>query len=132
MRQMIAPLAHAMLPHQGQGANQTIEDAAVLAAELDGADDIPAALCATQAAPGPDPQGPAVSWAASSALHLPDGPAAQRRATPTWPGSRSTWPGSTATTRSPPPWLPRVSRGTQDRPGMSDPPPRVVFLDDSN
>jgi salicylate hydroxylase len=38
--------AHAMLPHAGQGANQSIEDAAALAALLDGrpAADIPAAF----------------------------------------------------------------------------------------
>ena len=41
---LLGDAAHAMLPHQGQGANQTIEDAVVLAAELDGASDIPAAL----------------------------------------------------------------------------------------
>src|SRR5207245_8909709 len=41
---LLGDAAHAMLPHQGQGANQTIEDAAVLAAELAGAGDVPAAL----------------------------------------------------------------------------------------
>ena len=69
-----------MLPHQGQGANQTIEDAVVLAAELDGASDVPAALrryadrrrVRTRRIQ-------LLSWAASAALHLPDGPAAQRR-----------------------------------------------------
>jgi salicylate hydroxylase len=69
-----------MLPHQGQGANQTIEDAAVLAAELDGARDIGVALrryahrrrVRTR-------QVQLMSWAASAALHLPDGPAARRR-----------------------------------------------------
>jgi 2-polyprenyl-6-methoxyphenol hydroxylase-like FAD-dependent oxidoreductase len=77
---LLGDAAHAMLPHQGQGANQTIEDAAVLAAELDGAGDIPAALrryadrrrVRTR-------QVQLMSWAASAALHLPDGPAARCR-----------------------------------------------------
>ena len=77
---LLGDAAHAMLPHHGQGANQTIEDAAVLAAELDGADDIPAALCryaGRRRARTRKVQ--LMSWAASAALHLPDGPAAQRR-----------------------------------------------------
>jgi salicylate hydroxylase len=77
---LLGDAAHAMLPHHGQGANQTIEDAAVLAAELDGADDIPAALCryaGRRQARTRKIQ--LMSWAASSALHLPDGLAAQRR-----------------------------------------------------
>jgi 2-polyprenyl-6-methoxyphenol hydroxylase-like FAD-dependent oxidoreductase len=77
---LLGDAAHAMLPHHGQGANQTIEDAAVLAAELDGADDIPAALCryaGRRRARTRKVQ--LMSWAASSALHLPDGPAARRR-----------------------------------------------------
>ena len=77
---LLGDAAHAMLPHQGQGANQAIEDAAVLAAELKGAADIPAALrryedrrrVRTR-------QVQAASRAASAALHLPDGPAAQQR-----------------------------------------------------
>ncbi len=77
---LLGDAAHAMLPHQGQGANQTIEDAAVLAAELDGARDIGVALrryahrrrVRTR-------QVQLMSWAASAALHLPDGPAARRR-----------------------------------------------------
>jgi salicylate hydroxylase len=77
---LLGDAAHAMLPHQGQGANQAIEDAAVLAAELDGVTDIPAALrryedqrrVRTR-------QVQAASWAASAALHLPDGPAVPRR-----------------------------------------------------
>jgi len=77
---LLGDAAHAMLPHQGQGANQTIEDAVVLAAELDGASDIPAALrryAARRRARTRKVQ--LVSWAASAALHLPDGPAARRR-----------------------------------------------------
>jgi len=77
---LLGDAAHAMLPHQGQGANQAIEDAAVLAAELDGATDIAAALrryhdrrrVRTR-------QVQAASWAASAALHLPGGPAALQR-----------------------------------------------------
>jgi 2-polyprenyl-6-methoxyphenol hydroxylase-like FAD-dependent oxidoreductase len=77
---LLGDAAHAMLPHQGQGANQTIEDAAVLAAELDGASDIPAALrhyAARRRVRTRQVQ--LMSWAASAALHLPDGPAARRR-----------------------------------------------------
>ncbi len=77
---LLGDAAHAMLPHQGQGANQTIEDAVVLAAELDSASDVPAALrryadrrrVRTR-------QVQLLSWAASAALHLPDGPATRRR-----------------------------------------------------
>ncbi len=77
---LLGDAAHAMLPHQGQGANQTIEDAAVLDAELDGGAGVTAALrryedrrrVRTR-------QVQAASWATSAALHLPDGPAAQLR-----------------------------------------------------
>ena len=41
---LLGDAAHAMLPHQGQGANQTIEDAVVLAEELASTSDAPAAL----------------------------------------------------------------------------------------
>src|SRR5258708_10275802 len=41
---LVGDAAHAMLPHHGQGANQTIEDAVVLAAELGASSDIPGAL----------------------------------------------------------------------------------------
>ena len=77
---LLGDAAHAMLPHHGQGANQTIEDAAVLAAELDGAGDIPAALrryTARRRARTRKVQ--LMSWAASAALHLPDGRDAERR-----------------------------------------------------
>jgi salicylate hydroxylase len=77
---LIGDAAHAMLPHQGQGANQTIEDAAVLAAELDGASDVPAALRRYQDRRRVRTrQVQLLSWAASAALHLPDGSAARRR-----------------------------------------------------
>ena len=77
---LLGDAAHAMLPHQGQGANQAIEDAAVLAAELDGATGIPAALRRYQDLRRVRTrQVQAASWAASAALHLPDGPAVQAR-----------------------------------------------------
>ena len=77
---LLGDAAHAMLPHQGQGANQTIEDAVVLAAELDSASDIPAALRRyARRRRVRTRQVQLASWAASSALHLPDGQAAQRR-----------------------------------------------------
>ena len=44
---LMGDAAHAMVPHQGQGANQTIEDAIVLAdclADVHAADDLAAAL----------------------------------------------------------------------------------------
>ena len=74
---LIGDAAHAMLPHQGQGANQTIEDAATLA------------LCLAQADPA-DPEPALADYAArrrqrtarvqalsrwtADMLHLPDGP----------------------------------------------------------
>ena len=81
---LLGDAAHAMLPHQGQGANQTIEDAVVLAAELDGTAGIPAGIPAALGRYAArrrvrTRQVQLVSWAASAALHLPDGPAAQRR-----------------------------------------------------
>lgn len=77
---LLGDAAHAMLPHHGQGANQTIEDAAVLACELIRAHDMLAALrryehrrrVRTR-------QVQLASWMTSAALHLPDGAAAQRR-----------------------------------------------------
>ena len=95
------PAAHAMLPHQGQGANQAIEDAAVLAAELGGAPTFPrrSAATATGARPAPGryrpPPGPPRRPCTC--------PTARPRsaATATWPGCPATWPGSTATTPSP-------------------------------
>ncbi|MQA15867.1 MAG: NAD(P)-binding protein [Pseudonocardiaceae bacterium] len=79
---LLGDAAHAMLPHHGQGANQTIEDAIALAA------------CVTAAGAGRLDEGLAryqsqrrartrlvqrASWAASDTLHLPDGPDADRR-----------------------------------------------------
>jgi salicylate hydroxylase len=77
---LLGDAAHAMLPHCGQGANQTIEDAAILAAELDGTSDIPAALRRYELRRRVRTrQVQLMSWAASPALHLPDGPAARHR-----------------------------------------------------
>jgi len=77
---LLGDAAHAMLPHHGQGANQTIEDAAVLAHCLRRHDDVPVALgnyerlrrCRTR-------QVQRSSWVTSSLLHLPDGEAAATR-----------------------------------------------------
>ncbi|HTK67190.1 MAG TPA: FAD-dependent monooxygenase [Pseudonocardia sp.] len=81
---LIGDAAHAMLPHHGQGANQTLEDAAVLAD------------CLAAAAPGERAAALArferlrrtrtrqvqrSSWVASALLHTPDGPAADERDT---------------------------------------------------
>jgi salicylate hydroxylase len=77
---LLGDAAHAMLPHQGQGANQAIEDAAVLAAELDGTGDVTAALRSYQDRRRVwTRQVQLKSWAASDTFHLPDGPAARRR-----------------------------------------------------
>ena len=77
---LIGDAAHAMLPHQGQGANQTVEDAVVLDAELSGAGDIVAALRRYEARRRVRTrQIQLASRTTSAALHLPDGPDAQRR-----------------------------------------------------
>jgi 2-polyprenyl-6-methoxyphenol hydroxylase-like FAD-dependent oxidoreductase len=74
--------AHAMLPHQGQGANQTIEDAIALADLLAAADtaDIRAALTRYEALRGPRTRR-VQRWSRLVAdwMHLPDGSAAARR-----------------------------------------------------
>jgi salicylate hydroxylase len=77
---LLGDAAHAMLPHYGQGANQTIEDAAILAAELDSAGEISAILRRYEVRRRVRTrQIQFLSWAASPALHLPDGSAARRR-----------------------------------------------------
>jgi salicylate hydroxylase len=77
---LLGDAAHAMLPHHGQGANQTIEDAAVLAAELAACTDISTALSRyAQWRRARTRKIQLMSWAASAALHLPDGVTAQRR-----------------------------------------------------
>jgi 2-polyprenyl-6-methoxyphenol hydroxylase-like FAD-dependent oxidoreductase len=79
---LIGDAAHAMLPHQGQGANQTIEDAVLLAALL--ADAAPggveAALARYEAERRPRTRR-VQRWSRLTAdwMHLPDGPEAERR-----------------------------------------------------
>ena len=78
---LLGDAAHAMLPHQGQGANQAIEARR---------GPWPRNWPVRASAPGAWPLRPPgarvrtrqvqlMSCAASDALHLPDGPAAQRR-----------------------------------------------------
>jgi salicylate hydroxylase len=79
---LIGDAAHAMLPHQGQGANQTIEDAIALADLLEDTDaaGIPAALARYEALRAPRTRR-VQRWSRLVAdwMHLPDGPAADRR-----------------------------------------------------
>jgi 2-polyprenyl-6-methoxyphenol hydroxylase-like FAD-dependent oxidoreductase len=96
---LLGDAAHAMLPHQGQGASQTIEDAAVLASELAEPATSPPRCAATPPGAG---SGPARS--SSSPGRRPPRctcPTARPRgaATRAWPACSTTWPGSTATTR---------------------------------
>jgi salicylate hydroxylase len=79
---LLGDAAHAMLPHQGQGANTTVEDAFALAALLADATaaDLPAVLASYQALRrARTRQIQLSSWATSALLHLPDGPAATER-----------------------------------------------------
>jgi salicylate hydroxylase len=72
---LIGDAAHAMVPHQGQGANTTIEDAVVLARALATADDPPSALRLYTALQRR--RTTAIQWLArrtADLLHLPDGP----------------------------------------------------------
>jgi salicylate hydroxylase len=68
-----------MLPHHGQGANQTIEDAATLAECLrcDSREQALARYAKLRRARTRAVQ--RSSWVASELLHLPDGPAADDR-----------------------------------------------------
>ena len=79
---LIGDAAHAMLPHQGQGANQTIEDAVLLAdlvAEA-GRDGLGRALEHYEAVRRPRTRR-VQRWSRLVAdwMHLPDGPDARRR-----------------------------------------------------
>jgi salicylate hydroxylase len=79
---LLGDAAHAMLPHQGQGANQAIEDAYTLAQVLsaDHTDDGLTAISqytALRRARTRNAQ--RYSRLAAERLHVPDGPAAQRR-----------------------------------------------------
>jgi salicylate hydroxylase len=79
---LIGDAAHAMLPHQGQGANQTIEDAILLADLLAEAraDDLPEAFARYEALRRPRTRR-VQRWSRLAAdwMHLPDGPEARRR-----------------------------------------------------
>jgi salicylate hydroxylase len=80
---LMGDAAHAMVPHQGQGANQTIEDAIVLAdclADADVPGDLPAAL--RQYEQRRRKRTMAVQWLSrrtADLMHLPDGPEIARR-----------------------------------------------------
>jgi salicylate hydroxylase len=77
---LIGDAAHAMLPHHGQGANQTVEDAVVLAGCLAADGDHRAAFERYRRLRRARTRAVArSSWATSSLLHLPDGPAARAR-----------------------------------------------------
>ena len=73
---LMGDAAHAMVPHQGQGANQTIEDAIVLADCLAG-DRRPARRrCAPTRSAGASGRRRVQRWSRRTAdlMHLPDGP----------------------------------------------------------
>ena len=80
---LIGDAAHTMVPHQGQGANQTIEDAIVLADELgevEGTDDLASAL--RHYTERRRKRTVAVQWLSrrtADLMHLPDGPEIARR-----------------------------------------------------
>ncbi|HEY2204660.1 MAG TPA: FAD-dependent monooxygenase [Pseudonocardia sp.] len=79
---LLGDSAHAMVPHHGQGANQTIEDAAELADCLAdaGPGDRAGAFAAYQRRRrARTRQVQRASWDTSAALHLPDGPEASAR-----------------------------------------------------
>jgi salicylate hydroxylase len=78
---LLGDAAHAMLPHHGQGANTTIEDAVTLA-ELVAADpcDLYDAFAAYEALRRPRTRAiQRASWMGNRGLHLPDGPEVARR-----------------------------------------------------
>ncbi len=79
---ILGDAAHGMLPHHGQGANTSIEDAFVLGALLAQArpDDLAAAFSRYQAMRRARTRKiQRSSWVTSALLHLADGPAAQAR-----------------------------------------------------
>jgi salicylate hydroxylase len=78
---LVGDAAHAMLPHHGQGANTTIEDAITLA-EFIAADphDLDGAFAAYETLRRPRTRTiQRASWMGNRALHLPDGPEVARR-----------------------------------------------------
>ena len=77
---LLGDSAHATLPHQGQGANATIEDLIALAERIASGGDILAALDAYEAIRKPRTRKiQRASWAGNRASHLEDGPARDRR-----------------------------------------------------
>ncbi len=79
---LIGDAAHGMLPHQGQGANQTIEDAVTLAAILANppAESIVESLLVYEnVRKSRARRVQKYSWKANRSLHLSDGPAAHQR-----------------------------------------------------
>ncbi|RTL66142.1 MAG: FAD-dependent monooxygenase [Pseudonocardiaceae bacterium] len=77
---LLGDAAHAMLPHHGQGANQTIEDAAVLADCLAASQEPAVAFAAYERRRrARTRQVQRSSWVTSALLHLPDGDAADAR-----------------------------------------------------
>lgn len=82
---LIGDAAHAMLPHHGQGANTSIEDAVTLAARLDGIDpgNREERLTAYERARMPRTRTiQRAAWDASTALHtMAAGPSRRRQAT---------------------------------------------------
>ena len=77
---LLGDAAHAMLPHHGQGANQTLEDAAALADCLRDTADVATALAAYERLRRyRTRQVQRSSWDTSALLHLPDGADATAR-----------------------------------------------------
>ena len=99
---ILGDAAHGMLPHHGQGANTSIEDAFALAALLAErqSDDLENTFSRFQTLRRARTRKiQRSSRVTSSLLHLPDGPR-PRPATGRWPGCRTTSGGSTSTTSS--------------------------------
>ena len=77
---LLGDAAHGSLPHQGQGANATIEDSIVLAESIAGKANLFAALDAYESIRKPRTrQIQRASWAGNRASHFEDGPARDRR-----------------------------------------------------
>ncbi len=76
---LLGDAVHAMLPHHGQGANQSIEDAATLADCLHRHDRDEALARYQRLRRARTRAVQRSSWVASDLLHLPDGPEAEQR-----------------------------------------------------